>query len=279
MAGEGQLLRAAREEKKWSLTDTEEITKISVRYIQALEEEEYGILPGTTYVKGYLRTYARQLGLNPDEIIEMYKSTTIQEEPILESPQKLRRLRPYWFRPVVIGSLAVVAMVLIISIASLSPNEKKQVNAPYVPPALPSAPKVEAATPSQAQPSDKAAAPSQGEQSNEVAAAPSLEPEKNGEADAAAFQKGLTAQLVFTQQCWIEVKVDGQPPFQGIFEAGTSKEVKGISKIELLSVGNAGGLSVILNGKAYPNLGTAGQVVRNVILTQDTLNQDTLKSL
>ena len=39
--------------------------KLHVRYIQALEEEDYEILPGTTYVKGYLRTYAKQLGFKP----------------------------------------------------------------------------------------------------------------------------------------------------------------------------------------------------------------------
>jgi len=95
MAGEGQMLRSAREEKQWSFIDTEETTKIRVRYIQALEEENYGILPGATYVKGYLRTYAKQLGLDSDEIIALYNDSIIPEvKPVLESSHRLERARP-----------------------------------------------------------------------------------------------------------------------------------------------------------------------------------------
>lgn len=245
------MLRAAREEKKWSFMDTEETTKIRVRYIQALEEEDYGILPGTTYVKGYLRTYAKQLGLNSDEIIGLYNDSTMPEAgPVLKSPHMLVKARSLWVRPVIIGSMAVLAMVLVIAIAGLYQPGKKAADSPYSPPALPSAPKTDVVTP-----------------------APSPPVVPNPKNVVAATQDGLTAQLVFTQPCWIEVRVDGQPPFQGTFTAGTSKEVKGISKIELVSVGNAGGLSVTLNGKALPSLGKAGEVLHNVVLTKDNLNQ------
>jgi cytoskeleton protein RodZ len=83
----------------------------------------------------------------------------------------------------------------------------------------------------------------------------------------------LTAELVFTQLCWIEVRVDGQTSWQGTFKAGTSKEVKGTDKIELVTVGNAGGLSVTLNSKALPSLGKSGAIVNNVVLTKDYLKQ------
>lgn len=260
MAGEGQMLRAAREEKKWSFMDTEDTTKIRVRYIQALEEEDYGILPGATYVKGYLRTYAKQLGLNPDEIIALYNdSITPEAGPVLESPNMLVKARPLWVRPVVIGSMAVLAIVLAIVISVNQPG-KKVADSPYSPPALPSAPKAEAVTPE--------SAPSKTEADTQEPNSPVV---PNPENVVAATQDGLTAQLVFTQPCWIEVRVDGQPPFQGTFTAGTTKEVKGTSKIELVSVGNAGGISVTLNGKTLPSLGKAGEVVRNVVLTPDTL--------
>ena len=244
------MLQAAREEKQWSFTYTEEITKIRVRYIQALEEEKYEILPGTTYAKGYLRTYAKQLGLNPDEIIALYNSSATPEPiPVLESPKNLVKVRPLWLRPAILGSMAVLAIVLVIAIAALSQSGNKLLDSPYAPAALPSAPQTEVTTPS-----------------------PSV-PVPNPENVVAATQEGLTAQLVFTQPCWIEIKVDGQPPFQGTFVAGTSKEVKGTDKIELVTVGNAGGLSVTLNGKALPSLGKAGEVLRNVVLTKDNLNQ------
>ena len=250
MAGEGQMLRAARKEKEWSYMETEDTTKIRVRYIQALEEEDYKVLPGTTYVKGYLRTYAKQLGLNPDEIIALYNdSVMLEAEPVLESPQKVKA-RPLWIRPVIIGCMAMLAIVLVIAMANLYQPGKKVADSSYSPSALPSAPKAEAVTP-----------------------APSSPVVPDQDKVVAATQDGLTAKLVFTAPCWIEVRVDGKPSFQGEFKAGTSKDVKGTSKIELVSVGNAGGLSVNLNGEALPSLGKAGEVRRNVVFTKDDLNK------
>jgi len=251
MAGEGQMLRAARKEKQWSYMETEDTTKIRVRYIQALEEEDYGVLPGATYVKGYLRTYAKQLGLDPDEIITLYNDSVMPEaEPVLELPKMPVKVRPLWGRPVfIIGSLGVLAIVLVIAMTAWSQSGKKVADSSYSPSALPSAPKTETVTPAPTSP---------------VVPNPANVP--------AATQEGLTAQLVFTQTCWIEVRADGQPPIQGEFTAGTTKEVKGTSKIELVSVGNAGGLSVTLNGKALPSLGKAGEVLHNVVLTKDNLS-------
>lgn len=250
MAGEGQILQAAREEKQWSFTHTEEITKIRVRYIQALEEEKYEILPGTTYVKGYLRTYAKQLGLNSDEIIELYNASATPEPiPVLVSDNNRVKVRPLWVRPSIIGGMALLAIVLLIAIKVFTQAGNSLDITPYAPAALPSAPQAEQSTP-----------------------APNTLVVPNPANVVANTQEGLTAQLVFTQPCWIEVKVDGQPSLQGTFTAGTTKEVKGTSKIELVSVGNAGGLSVTLNGKALPSFGKAGEVLRNVVLTQENLN-------
>ena len=251
MAGEGQMLQAAREEKQWSLTHTEEITKIRVRYIQALEEEKYDILPGTTYVKGYLRTYAKQLGLNSDEIIDLYNASAKPESiPVFETPDKLEKVRLLWVRPSIIGSIAVLTIVLVIAIKVFLTQSGNILDTSFVPAALPSAPQTEQTTPA---PNNTSVVP---DPTNVVA----------------NTQEGLIAQLVFTQPCWIEVRVDGQPTLQGTFTAGTTKEVKATSKIELVSVGNAGGLSIALNGKALPSLGKAGQVLHNFVLTQENLN-------
>jgi len=251
MAGEGQLLQAAREEKQWSYPYTEEITKIRIRYIKALEEEKYEILPGTTYVKGYLRTYAKLLGLNPNEIISLYNATA-KNDPIsiLAVPNALVKVRPFWLRPAIIGSIAILAIVLIVVVKALSQGGTKTVDPPYEPAALPSAPQTENTTPAPVTP---------------------VVPDPSDV--VATTQDGLTMQLVFTQACWVVVRVDGQPSLEGTFAAGTTKEVKGTNKIELVTIGNAGGLSVTLNGKTLPSLGKAGEVVSNVVLTQEYWEQ------
>ncbi len=251
MAGEGQLLQAAREEKQWSYTYTEEITKIRVRYIQALEEEKYEVLPGATYVKGYLRTYSKLLGLNSDEIIALYNSSAkLEPISVLESPRSMVKVRPRWLRPAIVGSMAILGIALVIAIASLTQAGNKIANSPYDPPILPSPPQIEKTTP-----------------------APSVPEVTNPANVVATTQDGLTMQLVFTQPCWISVRVDGEPSLQGTFTAGTTKEVKGTTKIELVKVGNAGGLSITLNGKALPSLGKSGEVISNVVLTQEYWDQ------
>lgn len=69
----GDLLRKTREEKNMTLEDVSEETKIQKRYLKALEEERYEELPGEVHVKGFMRNYCRTIGLNPDEVVEMYK--------------------------------------------------------------------------------------------------------------------------------------------------------------------------------------------------------------
>ena len=257
MAGEGQMLRTARENKEWSLPDTEEITKIRVRYIQALEEENYGILPGSTYAKGYLRTYAKQLGLNSDEIVGLYSASmmpdSLSAQPVLKTLQIPVKPRPLWVRPSIIGGM-VILVVLVYVVKGFYSTEHKIADTPYTSAPLISAPKTDVP--------DSPATPNKPETSLQ-SAPPNV---------IASTEDGLTAQLVFSQPCWIEIRIDGQAPFQGTFAAGTSKEIKGTEKIELVSIGNAGGLTVTLNGRALPVLGKAGEVRRNVVLTKDSLN-------
>ena len=247
MAGEGQMLQAAREEKQWSFTDTEEITKISVRYIQGLEEENYDVLPGATYAKGYLRTYAKQLGLDPDEIIALYNASAMPEPvPVLEVPTVLVKVRPPWFRPVLVAGTAFLGIVLVIAIA-YSQSGNKPAEPSYSPAALPSAPQAEPVTPGPSTP---------------VVPEPAV---------VVPTQEGLTAQLTFTKDCWMEFAIDGQPSTQAIFKAGTTKELKGTSKIELVKIGNAAGLTTTLNGKTLPSFKDGNKVINNVILDKDTL--------
>ena len=70
----GNTLREARVRRNLTLQQVEEDTKIRVKYVQAMENEDFDIMPGVTYVKGFLRTYSEYLGLDPDVIIDEYRS-------------------------------------------------------------------------------------------------------------------------------------------------------------------------------------------------------------
>ena len=70
----GNTLREARVRRKLTLQQAEDDTKIRVKYIQAMENEDFDVMPSPAYVKGFLRTYATYLGLDADLILEEYRS-------------------------------------------------------------------------------------------------------------------------------------------------------------------------------------------------------------
>jgi transcriptional regulator with XRE-family HTH domain len=71
----GNSLREARIRRGLSINDVEAVTRIRSKYLQALEENDFEVIPGPTFVKGFLRTYALFLKLDADLILSEYRST------------------------------------------------------------------------------------------------------------------------------------------------------------------------------------------------------------
>src|SRR3954466_11001414 len=70
----GDSLREARMRQRLDIADVEARTKIRAKYLRALENEEFGMLPGSTFVRTFLRTYAELLGLDPQLLVEEYRT-------------------------------------------------------------------------------------------------------------------------------------------------------------------------------------------------------------
>jgi hypothetical protein len=73
MPGIGETLREARIRRRIDMAEVEDATKIRAKYLRALENEEWELLPGPTYVKTFLRTYADHLELDSRRLVEEYK--------------------------------------------------------------------------------------------------------------------------------------------------------------------------------------------------------------
>ncbi|HEY5388077.1 MAG TPA: RodZ domain-containing protein [Thermoleophilia bacterium] len=80
----GNTLREARVRRNLTLQQVEEDTKIRVRYVQAMENEDFDVMPGATYVKGFLRTYSEYLALDPEVILGEYRSRGMKTSEIQE---------------------------------------------------------------------------------------------------------------------------------------------------------------------------------------------------
>jgi cytoskeleton protein RodZ len=108
----GRKLREAREKHNYSVEQVARDTNISRSYLEALEEENFAVIPGDTYVLGFLRNYSEYLGLNPDELLGLYRNLRIQEQPmpmseLLQGARPRRRSRAL----LVVLAFAVVAAV------------------------------------------------------------------------------------------------------------------------------------------------------------------------
>ena len=110
----GTTLREARMRARIDISEIETETKIRAKYLRALENEEWDLLPGPTYVKSFLRTYADSLGLDGKLLIEEYKLrherlSDVELQPIAPPGQRDRRRPP---RAIVSrGWIVVVAVI------------------------------------------------------------------------------------------------------------------------------------------------------------------------
>jgi cytoskeleton protein RodZ len=129
----GSTLREARMRERIDVSEIEAKTKIRAKYLRALENEEWSLLPGPTFVKSFLRTYATALGLDGKALVEEYRlhhegASEGMLEPIVSSPQRNRggrtrsgsgqsggASRGYM---IAVGTIVAVIIVLIVLLAT-----------------------------------------------------------------------------------------------------------------------------------------------------------------
>lgn len=93
MSDLGSILRKTRLEKKISLDDLQDVTKIRKRYLEAIEEGNYKILPGSFYVRAFIKSYAEAVGLDPTEVLNLYQTTNPSspaQKPVVETIRQNR---------------------------------------------------------------------------------------------------------------------------------------------------------------------------------------------
>jgi hypothetical protein len=115
----GNSLREARLRQSLDLARVEDDTKIRAKYLQALEDERFEILPSETYVKGFMRTYAEYLGLDGQVYVDEYNSRFAHaEEPVASaSVPRNRKVRRAESNLVVVALAGIVAVAVLVVVA------------------------------------------------------------------------------------------------------------------------------------------------------------------
>jgi hypothetical protein len=86
-SGVGTILREARNRRKVELSEVEAATRIRFRYLRAIEDEEWDVLPGGVYTRGFIRTYASFLGLDGDRLVGDYRESVEPWHRDVDEPQ------------------------------------------------------------------------------------------------------------------------------------------------------------------------------------------------
>src|SRR3954471_2968633 len=117
--------------QRYDITDVEAQTKIRAKYLRALENEDFGMLPGPTFVKSFLRTYAEYLGLDPHILVEEYRVRYDPRDeseltPFARPPSGRERRRPprrpAWL-PIFAAVVVILGLLLVLGLTGGSSDE------------------------------------------------------------------------------------------------------------------------------------------------------------
>ncbi len=241
----GEELRRERVIREISLEEISRATKISVRLLKALEGSDLSRLPAQAFTRGFIRAYARHLGIDPEEKVNAYLADLGGETPDPITAKKVRPRSRFWrgrraTAGTIVGGAAAVLLLLGL-IASperrLRPTRQARMAARAAPVALKNVAVSNEPTPVIAE-----------------ATAP-----------RSAAASGTWLVLEFEEDSWTKLDADGETVLVGLMRRGDTRKFEALRGFRL-TLGNAGGVRVTVDGRRLERLGRAGEVVRDLRL-------------
>jgi cytoskeletal protein RodZ len=283
----GEYLKHAREKKRLSLEQIASQTRIQEHHLQALESEDFANLPAKVFAKGFVRSYAKALGLDEEEAIQCFLETsgTFYEQHQPEQPQPHVQVKLEAAHRQSMNWNLVVVILVVIAAGAVWYGLPKQEDTPIalsepetsssvetiqepIPPVSDPQESIAPATPvdsTPTPPSSQISVP--GLPAPKPIIPPPVEPipptsptPPGAEITADASH---TLEIEATQLTWVVVQSDKQAPNEALLQPGQRKTWKA-NKQFLLTLGNAAGVVIRLNGETQGPFGKPGQVVRNI---------------
>jgi cytoskeleton protein RodZ len=287
MSSIGEALRRERVKRNLDLEQVSRELKISTRFLEAIEAEDFDRLPGGVFAKSFVRQYARMLNLDEEEVAAEVQRTLAPAPlpdfsaatPKAMAPPAVEfapRVGSISSRPFASGSwLPALALVVAVMLGcsfvyGWYQRDRRQASAPPLhrvvtaqaantATALPTPPPpTEAAAETQQPPATSAAA--------ETTPAPPVQAQAETGPPASRPQGAVNVEIATSDEpVWVLARTDGKYAFSGTLDKNQTRTVNA-DGVVLLRLGNAGGVVITLNGKPIPALGPKGQV-RTVQLT------------
>ena len=278
----GQRLRAAREERGITPEQASFRSKVPLQLLYALESDDYHLLPDPAYLIRPLHDYARVLGMDPLTFEEEFRqrirrqpSPSLAVIPAPEPPSPIPWTQILW----TLAAIAVVIPLVFIALSLVSKRMGEQVSAPP-PPASVVEPAVSPSggpasgreggigaqpPPSGPEPTASATSPGQPAPPPPVGVPGLAPPPGPSTATAERPPRRLLLAATAVEPTWMRVRADGGEEREVLLQKGQTVRF-GAEKGFLVTVGNAGGIQLSLNGESLPSLGASGQVIRDLAI-------------
>ena len=257
----GEDLRREREIRGISLKEISDATKISKRFLEALERNDHKTLPAPVFTRGFVREYARYVGLNAEELVNRYNFAAANDDRIEKPPHvakyaetpprdispkpPAKRGLPSAFERVDRNAIfAVIIVVALGTVAYWAVQRKRAEQAAEHPQPVPL--------------TTRAAIP------------PALPPV----ADPKPLDDStLRLEVEVVANSWVTLEADGKTIFNNEMSAGERQSFQANEQFRFRTIGNAAGLHLTLNGARVPALGEDGEVLKNRVFDRDDLEE------
>ncbi len=251
----GTWLRRQREVREIDLREIADSTKVSMSYLRAFEEDRFDVLPASVFAKGFLRQYARYVGLEPEEVVNFYLAARQPQEDeasLVSTAEPEPPARNYLFFVLAVTA-ALVLLVWLLSVYGDRTDSGRPAPAPPAPvPAAGVAVEPPAAMPAEAE-SEAASSAEESRPPAEPDAAPPVEEPR----------PPLRVTLDFLSDCWVEASVDGAKTVSELKVQGESLLLDAEEIVEF-KVGDVAAVQVEVNGLPYEIESRKGTSVRTV---------------
>ena len=241
----GDRFREARESRGLTLSEVAEQIRIRSVYLAAIEDENWPAIGAPIYVRGFLRTYARFLGLNPEEAVAAFNLAMGDRENFEPSPAapsypetegERRNIAPLLWVACTIAALLIAYVVYsAIGLRNRTPSPVASVMTPE----------------SSTTPSSGNLGPIRDIGPPNLTSPSPLVPTTADEAHALS--------IVTTAPTWLRVTVDGKVLYEGVLRTGSRQTFQG--RTAAVRIGNAGGAQITVDGTSLGVLGAPGQIV------------------
>lgn len=282
----GEKLKLAREELGVDLREVQNNLKIRIRYLEALEKDNFDIIPGEAYIKAFIKSYANYLNLDSNELIKEYKAIKEEEkrkiEEEKEEEEKNKSSSEFINNKTLISSIIVVVIILLLviliynvfllnnsqnDVSATNNNDLQEVTSIEKPELLYEKDEKETNTRYDYESfhndvrRDIKIDENKTENSN---ISRNLDSKSNFNSLKEEIDRYENIELIVTEKSWLQISIDGNDIYEGILEKGNIRSFNFADNITM-KIGNAAGIKVRKDNEIFGPWGEQGEVIEKII--------------